>query len=177
MPGTSEIRCTTGRPRHPPHGTRRFCRFIKAGQDEQQRGPCEAKDTGRAHGDLSYQCRCKVTSTVVRIGSVAKSPLEFQRICDAMGTVDSGHRVAQFFLILFVACSPASAAIAQEPSIERLLSKLPAPEKFAKSPPEHALRQPDPVLRDQLAVRFALAARTGNLSAALSLSQQLANRY
>jgi tetratricopeptide (TPR) repeat protein len=54
----------------------------------------------------------------------------------------------------------------QDPSIDRLLSKLPPPEKFV-----------DPAIRDPLAKQLAAAAKAHNFGHALDASRRLADRY
>ena len=66
---------------------------------------------------------------------------------------------------------------AQDPSIDRLLSKLPPPEKFQKSPLERALRQEDPALNDSLLNEIGSAAGHGSLTRAMALTQKLIARY
>jgi tetratricopeptide (TPR) repeat protein len=59
-----------------------------------------------------------------------------------------------------------NAFAAQDPSIDRLLSKLPPPEKFV-----------DPAIRDPLAKQMAAAVKAHNFGAALDASRRLADRY
>jgi tetratricopeptide (TPR) repeat protein len=66
---------------------------------------------------------------------------------------------------------------AQEPSIDRLLNKLPPPEKFQKSPLERALRQEDPALNDPLMNEIASAAGNRSYTRAMTLTQKLIARY
>jgi tetratricopeptide (TPR) repeat protein len=66
---------------------------------------------------------------------------------------------------------------AQEPSIDRLLNKLPPPEKFQKSPLERALRQEDPALNDSLMNEIGNAAGHGSYTRAMALTQKLIARY
>jgi tetratricopeptide (TPR) repeat protein len=60
----------------------------------------------------------------------------------------------------------ASVAVAADPSINRLLSKLPPPEKFV-----------DPAQNDPLAKQMAAAAKAHNFGIALEASRRLANKY
>src|SRR5947207_11947489 len=55
---------------------------------------------------------------------------------------------------------------AQDPSIDRLLGKLPPPEKFV-----------DPAISDPLAKQMEAAAKAHNFGIALEASRRLANRY
>lgn len=68
-------------------------------------------------------------------------------------------------------------ATAQDPSIDKLLSKLPPPKKLVKSPVQRALQTPDPILRNPLAKAIIQALSARNPSRALSLSHQLTDRY
>jgi tetratricopeptide (TPR) repeat protein len=66
---------------------------------------------------------------------------------------------------------------AQEPSIERLLNKLPPPEKFQKSPLDRALRQEDPAMNDSLMNEIGSAAGSQAYTRAMTLTQKLIARY
>jgi hypothetical protein len=63
--------------------------------------------------------------------------------------------------VVFIAAMAAKVT-AQDPSIDRLLSKLPPPEKLTKSPLERALQQPDPALKDPIARQVVQAAAGRN---------------
>jgi tetratricopeptide (TPR) repeat protein len=76
------------------------------------------------------------------------------------------------FVLLFTV-----GARAQDPSIEKLLSKLPPPEKLVKPRVDDALRGSDPALRDPITTGIVAAARTGNRGRAAELSRQLTHRY
>lgn len=70
-------------------------------------------------------------------------------------------------LTVFVCASfVAGIASAADPSIDRLLGKLPAPEKFV-----------DPARNDPLAVQMFAAAKAHNFGIALEASRRLANKY
>lgn len=84
---------------------------------------------------------------------------------------------ARFFVTFIVIVSGTSLLRAQDPSIDRLLSKLPPPEKFQKSPLERALQQEDPALRDPLLNDIASAARGGSFARAMDLTRKLIARY
>jgi tetratricopeptide (TPR) repeat protein len=71
-------------------------------------------------------------------------------------------RVLSFFAVVVFT----NAFAAQDPSIDRLLSKLPPPEKFV-----------DPAIRDPLAKQMAEAAKAHNFGTALDASRRLAERY
>jgi tetratricopeptide (TPR) repeat protein len=70
-----------------------------------------------------------------------------------------------------------SAVRGQDPSIDKLLKKLPPPEKLVKPTVERAVRQPDPALRDPLVPQIDSAARGNNTSRALDLSRKLSAKY
>jgi tetratricopeptide (TPR) repeat protein len=73
-----------------------------------------------------------------------------------------------FILMLpvFAAAIVTNAFAAQDPSIDRLLGKLPPPEKFI-----------DPAIRDPLAKQMAASAKAHNYGTALDASRRLAERY
>jgi tetratricopeptide (TPR) repeat protein len=69
-------------------------------------------------------------------------------------------------LPIFVMVVVTGAFAAQEPSIDRLLGKLPPPEKFV-----------DPASRDPLVKQMQAAAKAQNFGAALDAARRLAARY
>ncbi|HSH37190.1 MAG TPA: tetratricopeptide repeat protein, partial [Chthoniobacterales bacterium] len=73
----------------------------------------------------------------------------------------------------------ASLARAQQtdPSIDRLLSKLPPPEKIVKPAPERAMQSADPAGRDPLVGGIFAAVKAGNGSRAHALARQLTERH
>lgn len=81
-----------------------------------------------------------------------------QTLCVAMKAL-----VLSLILCASIAASVASAA---DPSIDRLLGKLPAPEKFV-----------DPARNDPLAKQMFAAAQAHNFGIALDASRRLANKY
>jgi tetratricopeptide (TPR) repeat protein len=75
----------------------------------------------------------------------------------------------KFFIsrqLVFLALALTTAFGAQDPSIDRLLGKLPPPEKFV-----------DPAINDPLAKKMSAAGKAKNFGAALDASRQLAGRY
>jgi tetratricopeptide (TPR) repeat protein len=81
-----------------------------------------------------------------------------------------------FTLLLFVAWTvPKSSA--QDASIDKLLSKLPPPEKLVKPPVQQALQQEDPAAKDGMVREINDAAKAQNLGRALNLSRKLAEKY
>jgi tetratricopeptide (TPR) repeat protein len=66
---------------------------------------------------------------------------------------------------------------AEDPSIDKLLKKLPPPEKLVKPTVQRAISQPDPALRDELTSQIFLAAQANNSSRALELSRKLCAKY
>jgi tetratricopeptide (TPR) repeat protein len=87
-------------------------------------------------------------------------------------SVRSGSAAA---IMLIAAC--VTSAHAQDPSIDRLLSKLPPPETFVKPPAQRALEQPDPALKDSLVQQIGVALRIRSFARALDLSHKLIERY
>src|SRR3954451_4135698 len=82
-----------------------------------------------------------------------------------------------FFIFLFAIAGFAVASNAQDPSIDRLLKKLPPPEKLVKPSVERAIKQPDRALRDPLVDQIAAAADNKNITRGLTLSRQLSAKY
>jgi len=68
----------------------------------------------------------------------------------------------------------AASALAQDPSIDRLLKKLPPPEKLVKPRVEHAVRQTDPAINDPLVSQIFSAIDRNEGTRALELSRKLA---
>jgi tetratricopeptide (TPR) repeat protein len=69
------------------------------------------------------------------------------------------------------------AAGAEDPSIDRLLKKLPPPEKLVKPSVERAVKQTDAAVRDPLVDQIAAAAQANNNARALVLARQLSAKY
>ena len=80
-----------------------------------------------------------------------------------------------FVVILATLIAPMASA--QDPSIERLLKKLPPPEKLVKPSVARAIDQPDPALRDPLVSQIASAAQSNNLGRALELARKLSAKH
>ena len=78
------------------------------------------------------------------------------------------------FLIVPILSGPLHA---QDPSIDRLLSKLPPPEKIGRPPLHQAVLASDPAAKDPLVRQILQAALSRNLQQALNLSRKLAERY
>lgn len=77
-------------------------------------------------------------------------------------------------IALFLAAALAlSSAQAQDPSIDRLLKKLPPPEKLVKPTVQRAVRKTDPALRDPLVAQIFSALDNNNYSRALDLARKL----
>ena len=66
---------------------------------------------------------------------------------------------------------------AEDASIDRLLSKLPPPEKLIKPSVQKALQHPDPAFKDPLVAQMAAVIKTRNFSQVLNLSRKLAEKY
>src|SRR5207302_4712576 len=71
----------------------------------------------------------------------------------------------------------ASSALAQDTSIDRLLNKLPPPEKLVKPPVKQAMEQPDPAFKDPMGRQISRAIEMYNFPQALNLSRKLTERY
>ena len=71
----------------------------------------------------------------------------------------------------------ASSALAQDASIDRLLNKLPPPEKLVKPPVKQAMEQPDPAFKDPMGRQISRAIEMYNFPQALNLSRKLTERY
>jgi len=71
-----------------------------------------------------------------------------------------------FVSLIVCAALTATRASAADPSIDRLLNKLPSPEKFV-----------DPAQNDPLAKQMLAALKAKNLGTALDASRRLANKY
>src|SRR5947207_9807295 len=92
-----------------------------------------------------------------------------------MGTDTRLKAIAGIFLgCALLIVSPANA---QDASIDRLLSKLPPPEKIAKPNPQKALQQNDPAEKDPLVKQIIKAELTRNFPRALGYSRTLVERY
>jgi len=74
-------------------------------------------------------------------------------------------------------CSVGTPAAAEDASIDRLLNKLPPPEKLIKPSVQKALEQPDPAFKDSLVTEIVRAATTRDFQQMLNLSRKLAERY
>jgi tetratricopeptide (TPR) repeat protein len=77
-------------------------------------------------------------------------------------------QIASTAAVLFVTAFDLHTAFAQDPSIDRLLKKLPPPEKLIKV---------DPAQNDRLVRQVEKAAKAQNFGQALELSRKLAQRY
>src|SRR5450755_4449523 len=80
-----------------------------------------------------------------------------------------------FAAILF-ALVRVNAHAAGDPEIDRLLKKLPPPEKLVQAD-ERILRVTDPAMRDPLVKQISEASRANKMKRSLELSQQLAAHY
>ena len=65
--------------------------------------------------------------------------------------------VQRIFWLLLVIGAALSGALAQDASVDKLLSELPPPEKLAKPPVQRALQQPDPAVQDPLVKQIVQA--------------------
>src|SRR5687768_15395936 len=88
------------------------------------------------------------------------------------------QRWACFLVIFLLAATSARQTNAQEdPSIDRLLKKLPPPEKLVKPSVARAINQPDPALRDPLVSQIAAASQGNNNARALELARKLSAKH
>ena len=87
-------------------------------------------------------------------------------------------RPALTFFAMIAFASLTSLLPAQEaPSIDRLLNKLPPPEKLAKHSVHSSLQQNDPAAKDKLLQDVRTAASRGNFPQALGAARKLAAKY
>ena len=80
------------------------------------------------------------------------------------------------FVVLFLSLAKPNASAATDSEIDRLLKKLPPPEKLVRVN-ENALRPTDPALRDPLVNQINAATKARQSKRALELARQLAARY
>jgi tetratricopeptide (TPR) repeat protein len=81
-----------------------------------------------------------------------------------------------FVVALFLSLAKPNASAATDSEIDRLLKKLPPPEKLVRVN-ENALRPTDPALRDPLVNQINAATKARQSKRALELARQLAARY
>jgi tetratricopeptide (TPR) repeat protein len=80
-------------------------------------------------------------------------------------------------VMLSFALFAVTGASAQDGSIDRLLNKLPPPEKLVKPPIQRAVEQPDPAFKDPIGRQVLQAVMTDNFPQALYLNRKLTQRY
>ena len=100
------------------------------------------------------------------LDSLARLP----RLCD----VTSPTRLLVSSLLVFLVISSLAA---EDASIERLLGKLPPPEKIVKPSAPRSAQQKDPALQDPLFVQIFALAGLGNFSEGRLYSRKLADKY
>ena len=83
----------------------------------------------------------------------------------------------RFLMTVALALAFTSALNAQAPSIDKLLNKLPPPEKFKRPPLERALGQEDLALKDSLVDDIDAVARNGSYKRAMEMTGKLIARY
>jgi tetratricopeptide (TPR) repeat protein len=86
------------------------------------------------------------------------------------------HRSTAFLSTILFVLVRLNARAASDPEIDRLLKKLPPPEKLVKAD-ERVLRVTDPALHDPLEKQISDTARAKNFKRSFELSRQLATRY
>ena len=79
--------------------------------------------------------------------------------------------------MLSLALLATTGALAQDASIDRLLNKLPPPEKLVKPSAQRAIEQPDPAFKDPMGRQIFQAIASHNFAQALNLSRKLTERY
>src|SRR5690242_8208630 len=101
--------------------------------------------------------------------------------CSALSNLPRMQDRARLFLVgcLFLVSAVATGqpAPGQDPSIDRLLSKLPPPEKLGKPPVQQALQLDDPAAKDPIVKQIVQAEQARNFQQALNLSRKLTERY
>src|SRR5207253_9964563 len=80
-------------------------------------------------------------------------------------------------VMLSFALFAVTSALAEDASIDRLLNKLPPPEKLVKPPVQRAMEQPDPAFQDPIGRQTLQAIMTDNIPQALYLNRKLTERY
>lgn len=80
-------------------------------------------------------------------------------------------------IVILATLGPRMASAQEDPSIDRLLKKLPPPEKLVKPSVARAINQPDPALRDPLVQQIAAASQANNNARALDLSRKLSAKH
>lgn len=87
------------------------------------------------------------------------------------------RRSACSIAVIILATLSARLANAQDPSIDKLLKKLPPPEKLVKPSVARAISQPDPALRDPLVNQIFAASQGNNNARALELARKLSGKH
>ncbi len=89
----------------------------------------------------------------------------------------SSAKITCFIAAFLAAASSAPFVLAQDASIDKLLSKLPPPEKLVKPPVQRALQQSDPAIKDPIVGQVAQSLGARNTAQALAYSRKLTERY
>lgn len=89
----------------------------------------------------------------------------------------SSVKIACLMAAFLAAASTAPVLLGQDASIEKLLNKLPPPEKLVKPPVQRALQQSDPAIRDPIVAQVAQSLGARNTQQALVYSRKLTERY
>jgi tetratricopeptide (TPR) repeat protein len=79
--------------------------------------------------------------------------------------------------VLVVVSVCASTASGQDPDIDRLLKKLPPPEKLVKTEIAPGIHRNDPIFQDPLGQEIQKAVTAGNYTRALAAARKLTERY
>ena len=88
----------------------------------------------------------------------------------------SPHLLTRWVIGLFAVFIFCLEVQAQDPSIDRLLSKLPPPEKLVKPRVEQAIKQNDAALNDPLTKRILAASDAGDYTHALQMARELVQK-
>ena len=87
------------------------------------------------------------------------------------------HFASSIVALLIIILDTRVASAQEDPSIDRLLKKLPPPEKLVKPSVARAINQPDPALRDPLVQQIAAASQANNNARALDLCRKLSAKH
>ena len=89
----------------------------------------------------------------------------------------SSAKITCLMAAFLAATASAPLVLAQDASIDKLLKKLPPPEKLVKPPVQRALEQPDPAIKDPIVGQVAQSLGARNTQQALVYSRKLTERY
>ncbi|HEX8678815.1 MAG TPA: tetratricopeptide repeat protein, partial [Chthoniobacterales bacterium] len=93
------------------------------------------------------------------------------------GVISPRGRLPGVLAVSFVIAAISPCSHAQDPTIDRLLKKLPPPEKLVKPSVNQTLQQPNPVMNDPLLKTAVAQARGGNMAGALATVRALVAKH